>query len=110
LVAGSAEAGEGLVAVDLAGKVLWQTPLPDAGTPHVDSMQVAASQPWAAVAVRDGLVYVIDVKSGEIVAHARDQGQQPEVAWLQVAEDKPLLLVATGDAVNAFAFEPAKAE
>lgn len=106
LVAGSADDGEALVAVDLAGKVLWQTPLPDAGTPHVDSLQVAASQPWAAVAMPDGLIYVVDVNAGKIIAHADEQGQRPEVTWLQGAEGRPLLLVATGSAVNAFEVVP----
>jgi hypothetical protein len=110
LVAGSADASDGLVAVDLEGNVRWQTPLPDEGTPHLESLQVAASQPWAAAGMHGGLIYVVDAKAGQIIGHTRDQGSQPDVAWVDREGASPLLLVATGEAVNAFEVDPVAAE
>jgi peroxiredoxin len=109
VVAGSGEAGEELTAVDLAGKSRWTIQLPLVETAHVDSMSIATDKPWAAVGMRDGLIHVVVLSSGEVIAHARDQGQRPEVAWLQREGQSPLLLVANGDAVQAFVVEPAVA-
>ena len=43
-------------------------------------------------------MYVLDTEQGEIIGQLENQGR-PEVAW---AGDPPLLLVATGQALNAF--------
>ena len=70
-------------------------------------MAVVATPPMAAAAMRGGLIHVVDLKTGKIIAHAVDQGEMPQVAWLQRQGTSPLLLVATGAAVNAFEVEPA---
>jgi peroxiredoxin/outer membrane protein assembly factor BamB len=105
IVAGSADDGEALLAVDLDGKVRWTTSLPNLGTPHADSLSVARSQPWAAIGMRDGLVVVVDLKTGKIIAHAAEQGMRPEVAWQEREDESPLVLVATGDSLNALSIE-----
>ena len=110
LASGSGDAGEVLVGVGFDGKLRWETPLPLVDVPSEDSMIVAASQPLAAVAMRGGLVHVIDLATGKIVGHAVNQGEGPEVAWLERVDKPPLLLVASGAAVNAFEIEPASAE
>jgi hypothetical protein len=60
-----------------------------------------------AVAVRGGLVVVVDTTSGEIIGHVDGQGKSAEVGWLAAkGEETPLLLVATGQSLNAFRVAP----
>jgi peroxiredoxin len=102
LAGGMGDSGELLVCVDLEGKQRWLTPLPEADVPSIDAMMVAESRPWAAVAMRGGLIHVVNLETGTIFAHAVDQGLLPQVAWLERKDQSPLLLVASGAAVNAF--------
>jgi hypothetical protein len=110
LAGGSSDSGELLVCVDVDGKVRWKTPLPHVDVPHTDSMMVAASRPLAAVAMRGGLIHVVDLATGDVVGHVVDQGERSEVAWLERTDQTPLLLVAGGAAVNAFEVAPALAK
>lgn len=110
LAGGSSDSGELLVCVDVDGKVRWKTPLPHVDVPHTDSMMVAASRPLAAVAMRGGLIHVVDLATGDVVGHVVDQGERSEVAWLERKDQTPLLLVAGGAAVNAFEVAPALAK
>jgi hypothetical protein len=110
LAAGSGDSGEVLVCVDLEGKQRWITPLPHVDVPYFDAMMVAASQPLAAVAIRGGLIHVVDLTNGKIVAHVAEQGEGADVAWLERKDQPPLLLVASGAAVNAFEIELASVE
>lgn len=110
LAGGTGDSGEMLVCVDLEGKQRWLTPLPEAEVANIDAMMVAESRPWAAVAMRGGLVHVVDLETGKILAHAVDQGQLSQVAWLGRQDQSPLLLVASGTAVNAFVVSPPVAE
>lgn len=107
LAAGSGNSGEALICVNIAGDVRWESPLPHVDTPHVDSMSVAASLPLAAVAMRGGLVHIVDLETGQIIAHAVDQGELVQVAWLERQAQQPLLLVASGSSINAFEIPPA---
>jgi hypothetical protein len=52
--------------------------------------------------MREGLVHVVDLESGKIIAHAKDQGMHTEVAWVEREEKSPLLVIASGSAVSAF--------
>lgn len=102
IVTGSGDGGETMVAVDFDGKERWQSPLPHVATAHVGSLAIATSKPWGAVAMREGLVHVVDLKDGKIIAHAKDQGMQPEVAWIEREGEAPVLVIAGGSAVSAF--------
>jgi uncharacterized protein (DUF2249 family) len=73
----------------------WTLELPPS---DVTAADVAASRPWLAVVTQSGQVYVIDAVNGRILGVTASQGAA-EVAW---AGDPPLLLVATGAALNAF--------
>ena len=59
---------------------------------------VAPSRPWLALGTREGEVHIIDAVRGEVIGIVSAQGYA-EVGW---AVDPPLLLVATGEALNAF--------
>jgi thiol-disulfide isomerase/thioredoxin len=107
LVIGSGRSGEAMVALAGTGTMRWTLELPT-GVVHCDSLAVAPDGAWAAAGLRGGRVCVIDLQRGTIAAQAVGQGDTPEVAWLAGAEpSKPLLVVATGRALNAFRVKPA---
>ena len=103
IVGGSRDESDVAIAVDFAGDSKWAVTLGQGRRAHIDSMRAARSRPWLAVGMREGAVRVVDVAAGKIVAQIPDQGQRPQVAWLESKNNQPpLLLVATGDALNAF--------
>jgi peroxiredoxin len=71
------------------------------------SLAVAPGGNLAAVGFRDGVVCVVDLDQGTVIARAEKQGAAPNVGWLpRGAQVNPILLVATGDALNAFRLKP----
>ena len=102
VVGGSNEKEETLVRIDLAGKESWSTNLGKAQANHIQSAHAAVSRPWLAVGLRGGIVQIVDVTDGAIIATLTGQGTIPEVAWLPQEGESPLLLVATGRALSAF--------
>jgi hypothetical protein len=103
LVGGTGGSRVPLAALDYEGKRRWSIDLPVLETNFIDSAQPAPGRPWLAVGLRGGLVHVVDLDRGEIIAHTPGQGTRPEVGWLAAeGAGPPLLLVATGDALNAF--------
>jgi thiol-disulfide isomerase/thioredoxin/outer membrane protein assembly factor BamB len=103
LVAGSVEAGgEAMRALGADGKPLWTLELPK-DVQNCDSMAVSPDGTKAALGLRGGRVCVVDIRQGRIVAQTVDQGVTPMVAWApRGGTATPLLLVATGAALNAF--------
>jgi thiol-disulfide isomerase/thioredoxin/outer membrane protein assembly factor BamB len=84
------------------GKTLWTLKLP-ANAETCDSLAVAPDGRWAALGLRNGRVCVVDVARGQIVGQTAGQGMTPAVAWMtRDASAPPVLLVATGRALNAF--------
>jgi peroxiredoxin len=106
IVTGSGEEGETLVGVNSAGEVKLTVALSAGGASHVADMVIASGMPWAAVAMRDGLVNVVDLESAQVVARVTGQGKTPQVAWLSRSDKTPLLVVATGKELNAFEVTP----
>ena len=108
LVTGSGDSGEELVTVNYEGEVQVTVALTESADGHVDDTALATTRPWAAVAMRGGLVHVIDLDTSKVIATAAGQGTRPHVAWLPRAEAAPMLLVATGTALNAIEINPPK--
>ncbi len=105
-VVGSGSRGEQVVAMDGDGKEFWTIDLPGNAS-HCDSMAIAPKSTWAAVGLRGGLVNVIDLAEGKIIATAIEQGETPEVSWtIDPESNKPLLLVATRRAIHAYRVQP----
>jgi hypothetical protein len=103
VVGNAAGGGEAMVALQGDGKVLWTLELPGKGGAHCDSLAVAPDGTKAAVGLRGGVVCVVDLIHGKVVASAPDQGMTPMAAWASSPKDgEPLLLVATGRSVNAY--------
>lgn len=100
LVAGGGPAGVQMAAMSGEGVALWHADLPN-GVKHCESMACAPGTTWAAVGCHGGLVCVIDIRTGEMIAAASHQGMTPDVAWI-AADDGPLLLAATGSALTAW--------
>jgi peroxiredoxin len=106
IVCGSGDGGERMIAVNFEGEEKWALDLPHLDVDHTDDLAISAAPPWAAVAMRGGLVHVVDLDSARIVARAAGQGMRPQVAWLARKDQTPLLLVATGSGLNAFEISP----
>ncbi|MCH7752549.1 MAG: VCBS repeat-containing protein, partial [Planctomycetes bacterium] len=105
LVGGSGQ-GETLLLVDKLGNERWKLVLPTLATEHIDSLDANSDLSWAAVGLRGGLVHVVDLVAGKILASVDQQGNTPQVTLLPRAGDSPLLVVATGNRLNAFVVEP----
>ena len=111
LVLGSGPRGGGdsMVALGVDGKVFWKLKVP-ANSGPCDSMAVSPDGEWAAVGFRGGRICVVDIGQGRIVAQGSGQGFLPMVTWVvRPNSPAPLLLVATGAALNAFNVTPAAA-
>ena len=68
---------------------------------HLLSAEASHTQPWLAASSRSGEVQVIDSEKGELIARITVRGR-PQLAWLDVAGSKPLLLIATGSSLSAY--------
>jgi hypothetical protein len=110
IVAGSGDDGEALVGVDFNGEEKFEVALPTTGVDHVDDMAITTTGSWAAVAMRGGLINIVDLDRAKLVARVADQGMSPHVAWLERKDQSPLLVVATGKALNAFVISPTDLE
>lgn len=106
LVIGSGAAGAGakMVAMNGQGERLWLADLP-AGVVHCDSLAVSPDSKWAAAGCRGGTVCVVELSTGKIIGTAAEQGLTPQVAWAS-AGDSPILLVATGRALDEWRVKP----
>lgn len=93
-----------MAALSAKGDVLWRSDLPHNVT-HCDSLAIAPCTTWAAVGCRGGLVCVNDVRGGEIIGSASNQGTTPEVMWAS-HNGKPLLLTASRGALTAWHVKP----
>jgi hypothetical protein len=82
------------IALSGSGAVKWRVAF--AGKVHTAA--VASSRPWLALGTREGEVLVVDAARGDVIGLVSGQ-ERAEVGW---AVDPPLLLVATGKALNAF--------
>jgi hypothetical protein len=101
LVGGTKDKELVLIKMGFDGVVKWTLSLPSGSRNFINSAQVASSKPWLAVVI-GGSVYVVDITAGKIIAQVGDQGDLAQVSWLDAQGDEPLLLVATGDELNAF--------
>jgi hypothetical protein len=106
LVAGTADKKEVVCGLDDKGVELWRLDLPAS----VESAATCPRRPWLAIALANGTVQVIDVHAGQVIGEATDQGQHSDIAWLQVEDEAPLLLVTTGDALRAYRISLADAK
>jgi peroxiredoxin len=109
LVGGSSPDGEKLLAIDDQGNEIWAAVLSQSRSASIHDLAIATGSPWAAAGLRGGLIVIIDVENGTAIAHIETRSGRPSVAWLDRPEQSPLLLVATGAAVQAFEIENSNA-
>ena len=70
---------------------------------EVASMCASTGTPWVAVGLDGGAVNVLDVTNHKTVASWYGLGDHPKVRWIRDKESpEPLLVVATGQELNAF--------
>lgn len=105
LIAGSSDRGETLLLINDQGTKAFSLVLPSGGTDHVDDIAVSKERMWAAVAMRGGLIHVVDLQQGTIIASVAGQGFQASVSWHPRDDASPLLVVATGSELNGFEVE-----
>lgn len=85
------------------GTLLWTLRLESVSSTGLYSAYPASGRPWLAVGLRGGLVQVIDIDRGEVIASVESLGQLPELAWLSgPAGEAPLLVISTPQALRAF--------
>lgn len=89
------------------GTILWSLRLADSPLgPY--SAYPASGRPWLAVGLKGGLVQVIDIDRGEVIASVESLSRLPELAWLSgPAGEAPLLVISTPEALRAFRVKPA---
>jgi hypothetical protein len=110
IVSGTGDNAEVLTAVNFDGEEKWKLTLPHLETDHADDLAIAPGGTWAAAAMRGGLVHVVDLATGQLIARAAGQGMSPHVAWLPRNGSSPLLVVASGENLNAFEVTPTDVE
>lgn len=99
IVGGSTENYELMIATwDIRG---WHSTVGGART-SLESASQWQGQNWLAVGIVPGVVRVVEIVRGGVVATATGQGKRPSVAWLADGKSAPLLLVATGKQLRAF--------
>lgn len=109
-VAGSADDGEELVAIDATGNEQFSVALPDNGVHHVDAMNVDAETGWVAVAMRGGMVHVVDANEGKIIATANQPTRSTDIAWQVRPDQTPLLVICWNGSVDAYEVTPNESE
>lgn len=93
----------GLAAMDLEGTKRWTLDLPNVEPAQFDSAMPAPERSWLGIGLSGGLVVVVNVNDGRIIARARHPGQRSEVDWLAGEKGSaPLLLVSSGKALRSY--------
>jgi hypothetical protein len=92
-----------LTAILADGTKKWSLPLQAPGRPSLYSMYLAPGQPWLAVGMQTGVVYVVDAEQGKVIATLDGQGLTPELAWMTAsAAATPMLVVSTRTGLSAY--------
>jgi peroxiredoxin len=106
LVIGEADAGVTMTALSGDGKTHWTVPFPGRSD-FAHAFEVAPGGRLAAIAFHNGVVNVVDLQRGQIVARTSHQGEDPTVGWtIQTDAATPVLLVCTHQALKAFRLKP----
>lgn len=104
VVGGSREDMQGqLAGLTATGETRWTLELTSG---HANSAQMATDRPWLAVSFRGGGFQVVDIDSGALIGRVAGKGPSPAVAWQSRTDAAPLLVVATGRAVEAYEVTP----
>jgi hypothetical protein len=107
IVGGHDRQGEGmLVALGADGDSPWSWSL--SLDDQINSVEIARSRPWIAVAQRGGEVLVVRMAGGNVIARIPGHGHRPQLDWLDRPGEPPLLLVATGQDLNALTVQEPK--
>ncbi len=95
-----------LTAVDPAGELLWRIS-ERVGRTYVWALAGATDRPWAAVGLKDGRVFVYDVREGTRLASVMP-GWYERLAWVPgTGDESPLLIAATTQGIKAYVMRPA---
>ena len=86
------------------GTTRWSAALQSNINPAmVYSAAIAPGQPWLAVSLEGGQVFVLDAAQGTIIASIDGQTRLPEVAWVTTADKSASrLIVSTHDIMRAY--------
>lgn len=105
VVCGSASGGEDMVMIDHGGDVIFTLTLPATETAHVDDCCIDHGHRWAAMAMRGGLVNVVNLNTGELIATVAGLATRPQVAWCPREGKTPLLIATATNQLRAFQVE-----
>ena len=106
-IAGASRNTAGVTALSGDGARKWFLRLELNAQSSVHSVELAAGQPWLAVALRNGPVYIVDAQRGTIIASVDGQGAAPEMVWIGDKDaGAPILVISSRTRLSAYRIKP----
>ncbi len=94
-----------MVSINASGEENFSLTLPTLETNFLDDLAIDDGARLAAAAMRGGLVHVIDLDDGKLIATVAPQSQRCSVSWLPRTGQSPQLIIATDDGLFAYKLE-----
>jgi hypothetical protein len=92
-----------LTAMTADGVKKWTLTLKAPGRPSFYSAYLAPGKPWMVLTMQTGVVFVVDVERGAVIATLDGLGLTPEAVWLAgKGGADPILVVSTKTGLNAY--------
>jgi hypothetical protein len=92
-----------LTAMSADGVKKWTLTLKAPGRPSFYSAYLAPGKPWMVLSMSTGVVFVVDVERGSVIATLDGLGPTPEAVWLAgKGGADPILVVSTKTSLSAY--------
>jgi hypothetical protein len=92
-----------LTAMSADGVKKWTLTLKAPGRPSFYSAYLAPAKPWMVLSMSTGVVFVVDVERGSVIATLDGLGPTPEAIWLAgKGGADPILVVSTRTSLSAY--------
>jgi len=92
-----------LTALSADGVKKWTLQLTGPGRPSFYSAYLAPGKPWMVLTMQTGILFVVDVERGAVIATLDGLAQSPEAAWLAgKGGADPMLVVAAKTGLTAY--------
>jgi hypothetical protein len=92
-----------LTAMNADGVKKWTLKLTAPGRPSFYSAYLAPGKPWMVLTMQTGVVFVVDVERGSVIATIDGLGLTPEAVWLKGKDAiDPILVVAAKTSLSAY--------
>jgi hypothetical protein len=92
-----------LTAMSADGVKKWTVTLKSPGRPSFSSADLAPAKLWMVLTMQTGVVFVVDVERGAVIATLDGLGPTPEAAWLAgKGGADPILVVSAKTGLSAY--------